>query len=41
METYVIKDGRLYAISISAPELKIPDIMPAAKNITQSLQFAG
>jgi hypothetical protein len=41
METYVIKDGRLYTISFSAPESGIPEILPIAKNITQSFQFIG
>ena len=41
METYVIKDGKLYTISFSAPESGIPEILPIAKNITQSFQFIG
>ena len=41
MEIYVIKDGKLYTISISAPELRIPEMLPVAKNITQSFQFIG
>jgi hypothetical protein len=41
METYVTKDGKLYTISCSAPESGIPEILPIAKNITQSFQFIG
>ena len=41
METYVIKDGKVYTISFSAPELRIPEMLPVAKNITQSSQFTG
>jgi hypothetical protein len=41
METYVIKDGKLYTISFSAPESGIPEILPIAKNITQSFQLIG
>jgi photosystem II reaction center protein PsbP len=41
METYVIKDGKLYTISFSAPELRIPEMLSVAKNITQSFQFTG
>ena len=41
METYVINDGKVYTISFSAPELKIPEMLPVAKNITQSSQFTG
>jgi hypothetical protein len=41
METYVIKDGIVYTVSFSAPELGIPQILPIAKNITQSFQFIG
>jgi hypothetical protein len=41
METYVTKDGKLYTISFSAPESGIPEILPIAKNITQSFQFIG
>jgi hypothetical protein len=31
METYVIKDGKLYTISFSAPESRVPEILPIAK----------
>jgi hypothetical protein len=41
METYVIKDGKLYTISFSAPELRISELLPVAKKITQSFQFTG
>lgn len=41
METYVIKDGKLYTISFSAPELRISEMLPIAKNITQSFLFIG
>ena len=41
METYVIKDGKLYTISFNAPESGIPEILPIAKNITHSFQFIG
>ena len=41
METYVIKDGIVYTVSFSAPELGIPQILPIAKNITQSFKFIG
>lgn len=41
METYVIKDGKLYTISFSAPESRVPEILPIAKNMTQSFQFTA
>jgi hypothetical protein len=41
MEKYVIKDGKLYTISFSAPESRISEMLPVAKNITQSFQFTG
>ena len=41
METYVIKDGKLYTISFGTPELMIPEMLPVAKNMTQSFQFTG
>jgi hypothetical protein len=39
METYVIKDGKVYTISFSAPESRVPEILPIAKKMTQSFQF--
>jgi hypothetical protein len=39
METYVIKDGKVYTISFSAPESRVPGILAIAKNMTQSFQF--
>jgi hypothetical protein len=41
METYVIKDGKLYTISFTAPESRVPEMLSVAKNITQSFQFTG
>jgi PsbP len=41
METYVIKDGKVYTISFSAPESRVAEILPIAKNMTESFQFTA
>ena len=41
METDVTKDDKLYTISFSAPESRVPEILPIAKNMTQSFQFTA
>jgi hypothetical protein len=41
METYVIKGSKVYTISFSAPELRVPEILPVAKIIIQSFRFTG
>jgi PsbP len=39
MQTYVIKDDKLYTISFSAPELRVPDTLPGAQMIIKSFKF--